>query len=62
MRIPAGVLPIMALPMSAVMVQNGSNEGIRVNSWSVRRNATGRPLPGSSRPLQEIDDLGIAGW
>jgi hypothetical protein len=31
MRIPAGVLPMILIPISAVMVQNFSNEGMSVS-------------------------------
>ncbi len=31
MRIPAGALPMIILPISAVMVQNGSNEAMSIS-------------------------------
>jgi hypothetical protein len=33
MRIPDGVVPMILLPISAVIVQNISKEGIGVYSW-----------------------------
>ena len=33
MRIPVGVLPMIFLPISALIVQNNSNEGMRSCSW-----------------------------